>query len=256
MRYRALACDYDGTLAHDGRVAETTLAALDRLLASRRQLIMVTGRELDDLGKIFAHLHLFEWVVAENGGLLYHPASKREKLLGERPSQTFINRLRARDVAPLAVGRVIVATCHPHEMAVLDTIREFGLELQMIFNKGAVMVLPAGVNKATGLSAALAEMKLSPHNVVGVGDAENDHAFLGLCGFSAAVANALPTLKERADLVLQGDHGDGVQELIDALIRDDLRGVRKTSHRGHREDREKKERKGGDPLWDGQENVS
>ena len=48
----------------------------------------------------------------------------------------------------------------------------------MIFNKGAVMILPSGVNKATGLAAALEELGLSPHNVVGVGDAENDHAFL------------------------------------------------------------------------------
>src|SRR5438270_10044233 len=82
MRYLALATDYDGTLAHHGRVAESTLAALQRLLASGRRLILVTGRELDDLRTVFDHWQLFEWVVAENGALLYHPASKREKLLG------------------------------------------------------------------------------------------------------------------------------------------------------------------------------
>ena len=60
----------------------------------------------------------------------------------------------------------------------LEAIRDLGLELQIIFNKGAVMVLPAGVNKASGLAVALARLGLSPHNVVGVGDAENDHAFL------------------------------------------------------------------------------
>src|SRR5207302_6436284 len=116
---------------------------------------------------------------------------------------------------PVSVGRVIVATWQPHEHAVLEAIHELGLELQVIFNKGAVMVLPAGVNKATGLAAALEEMGLSPHNAVGVGDAENDHAFLGLCECSAVVANALPSLKERADLVTRGDHGAGVVELIE-----------------------------------------
>ena len=65
------------------------------------------------------------------------------------------------------------------------------------------------MNKATGLSAALEELDLSPHNVVGVGDAENDHAFLSLCEFSAAVANALPMLKERADFVTERSHGAG-----------------------------------------------
>src|SRR5207302_8744197 len=93
----------------------------------------------------------------------------------------------------------------------------------VIFNKDAVMVLPAGVNKATGLATALAEMSLSPHNAVGIGDAENDHAMLALCECSAAVANALPVVKEKADIVIRGDHGAGVAELIDELIANDLR---------------------------------
>jgi hydroxymethylpyrimidine pyrophosphatase-like HAD family hydrolase len=117
---------------------------------------------------------------------------------------------------------VIVATWTPHETEVLKTIREMGLELQVIFNKEAVMVLPVGVNKATGLSAALAAMGMSPHEVVGVGDAENDHAFLSICGCGAAVSNALPALKQRADLVTRGDRGAGVAELIEELVADDL----------------------------------
>jgi energy-coupling factor transporter ATP-binding protein EcfA2 len=94
--------------------------------------------------------------------------------------------------------------------------------LQVIFNKGAVMVLPAGVNKATGLACALERLGLSAHNAVGIGDAENDHALLRSCECSAAVANALPTLKDTADIVTNGDHGAGVTELIDALLKDDL----------------------------------
>src|SRR5262249_30903748 len=102
------------------------------------------------------------------------------------------------------------------------TIKDHGLELQVIFNKGAVMILPAGVNKATGLAAALTRMGLSPHNAIGVGDAENDHALLALCECGVAVANALPTLKEAADFVTTGARGAGVTELIGALLRDDL----------------------------------
>jgi HAD superfamily hydrolase (TIGR01484 family) len=87
---------------------------------------------------------------------------------------------------------VIVATWTPHEQVVLDTIRALGLELQVIFNKGAVMVLPSGVNKAFGLRAALAELALSAHNTVAIGDAENDHALLAECELGVAVDNALP----------------------------------------------------------------
>jgi hypothetical protein len=225
VRYLALACDYDGTLARQGRVDEPTLAALRRVLASGRKLILVTGRELDDLQSVFSHLELFEWVVAENGALLYRPATREENLLGESPPPRFVAALRDQGVQPLSVGRVIVATWRPHEHKVLQVIHDQGLELQIIFNKDAVMVLPAGVNKATGLAAALREMKLSQLNVVGVGDAENDHAFLSACGCSAAVANALPALKERADLVTRRDHGAGVAELIDLLVGNDLAGL-------------------------------
>ncbi len=225
MRYHALACDYDGTLAHHGRVSDETVAALERLRGSGRRLIMVTGREYDDLQKNFPRLEIFENVVAENGAMLYFPKARKEKVLAEPPREDFVKLLKARGVSPLSVGRSIVATWEPHETVVLKAIHDLGLEMQVIFNKGAVMVLPSGVNKATGLKTALHELGLSPHNAVGIGDAENDHAFLSLCECAVAVANALPTIKEEADIVTRGDHGAGVIELCESLLRDDLRSV-------------------------------
>ncbi|MGH8514180.1 MAG: HAD-IIB family hydrolase, partial [Gammaproteobacteria bacterium] len=224
MRYLALACDYDATLATNGQVDATTITALERLLASGRRLLLVTGRELEDLVAAFPRLDLFDWVIAENGALLYRPSTREEKLLADTPPPEFVATLRERNV-PLSVGRVIVATFEPNETTVLEVIRDLGLELQVIFNKGAVMVLPSGVNKATGLAAALEELKLSAHNVVGVGDAENDHAFLQLCECSAAVANALPAVMDHADFVTRADHGAGARELIDKILKDDLRSL-------------------------------
>jgi HAD superfamily hydrolase (TIGR01484 family) len=223
MRYFALATDYDGTLAHDGVVGPETIAALEHLRATGRKLILVTGRELAGLLRAFPRIELFDRVVAENGALIYCPATREEQPLGEAPPEAFVAALRAQGVAPLSVGRVIVATWQPNETVVLKIIRDLGLELQVIFNKGAVMVLPSGINKATGLAAALDQLGLSVHNVVGVGDAENDHAFMSLCECSVAVANALPLLKERAEYVTRGDHGAGVVELIDMIVTDDLR---------------------------------
>jgi hydroxymethylpyrimidine pyrophosphatase-like HAD family hydrolase/energy-coupling factor transporter ATP-binding protein EcfA2 len=225
VRYHLLATDYDGTLAHGGAVSDRTLDALKRLLGSGRRLVMVTGRELPDLQKVFSHLDLFELVVAENGALLYRPAAKTSKRLAAPPPPEFVEELRERGVAPMSVGEVVVATWEPHSQAVLDAIRDRGLELQVIFNKGAVMVLPTGVNKASGLMAALAELKMSAHNAVGVGDAENDHSFMKLCEASAAVANALPAVKQTANLVTESDHGDGVVELVDRMLKDDLASI-------------------------------
>jgi hydroxymethylpyrimidine pyrophosphatase-like HAD family hydrolase/GTPase SAR1 family protein len=221
MRYLALAADYDGTLAHDGVVAPHVIEGLQRLAASGRKLLLVTGRELDELLGIFPEITLFDRVVAENGALLYRPRTNERHLLTAEPPQVFIDELRRRRV-PLSLGSSIVATVRPHETAVLETIRDLGLELQVIFNKGAVMVLPASVNKATGLLEALKELGLSLHNVVAVGDGENDHAMLDAAEFSTAVANAVPFLQEKADFITQRTHGDGVLELIDGLLANDL----------------------------------
>jgi HAD superfamily hydrolase (TIGR01484 family) len=222
VRYHALACDYDGTLATHGQVDDATLAALDRLRASRRKLILVTGRQLPDLMLVFPRLDLFDRVVAENGAILYRPSDRSERTLAEPPPAEFVAALRRRGVSPLSTGRAIVATWEPQETAVLQVIRELGLELQVIFNRGAVMILPSGVNKATGMDAALTDLRLSRHNAVGVGDAENDHAFLARCECAVAVANALAPLKERADLVTAGERGAGVAELIGRLLESDL----------------------------------
>jgi HAD superfamily hydrolase (TIGR01484 family) len=203
-------------------VDDATLAALERVRTSRRKLILVTGRQLADLREVFPRLELFDRVVVENGAVLYRPSDRLERSLAEPPPEIFVEALRRRKVSPVSVGRVIVATWVPHETAVLDAIRELGLELQVIFNKGAVMVLPSGVNKATGMDAALLELGLSRHETVGVGDAENDHAFLARCECSVAVANALEPLKERADFVTVGERGAGVIELIGQLVESDL----------------------------------
>src|SRR5688500_20361299 len=113
MRYLALATDYDGTLAHDGAVDHAAVSTLERLRATGRRIILVTGRTLDDLVRVCPHLPLFDRVVAENGALLYRPDNKSETLLGERPPHKFIDTLRHRGVAPLSVGQVIVAAWPP-----------------------------------------------------------------------------------------------------------------------------------------------
>ncbi|HZJ61959.1 MAG TPA: HAD-IIB family hydrolase [Kofleriaceae bacterium] len=231
MRYHVLAADYDGTLAHHGHIEEATWAALHRLRDSGRKVVMVTGRQLDDLLGLLPEPELFARIVAENGAVIHVPATKETRALAEPPPAAFADELRRRGVDRVTAGRVIVASWEPHQNAILHAIRDLGLELQVIFNKGAVMVLPTGVNKATGLVAALAELGLSPRNTVAVGDAENDHALLVACECGAAVANALPALKGHADVVLAGDHGAGVAELIDRLIANDLADSAPARHR-------------------------
>jgi len=224
MKWHALATDFDGTIATDGVVDEPTRLALVRLRSANVRTFLVTGRELSDFKPMGLFLPVFDMIIAENGAVLYDPGSGETRALGAPPPEALIAELSRRGVSPLGVGTSIVATREPHETIVIEVIKELGLELQVIFNKGAVMILPSGINKASGLQAALKIFGLSPGNVIAVGDAENDHAFLELCGLPVAVANALPGLKEKAALVTQHSAGAGVTELIDSALRGELDG--------------------------------
>ncbi|MCC6194518.1 MAG: HAD family hydrolase [Burkholderiales bacterium] len=222
MRYLALASDYDGTLASEGVMSVECGAALARLRRSGRRAILVTGRRLDDLRSVCPHLDVFDYVVGENGALAYAPQTRELTLLGKPPPAAFIERLTHLGVGGIEVGKVMVATWLPHHVKVLQVIQEMGLDLRIVFNRTAVIVLPAGIDKATGLDHALRKLGLSFHEVVGVGDAENDLAFLQRCECPVAVANAVPPVRELAAFVTQGNAGRGVTELIEELIATDL----------------------------------
>ena len=217
MRYQALATDYDGTLATQGEVDGETIQALLNFQSQGRKLILLTGRELEELFSVFPGCRIFHRIVAENGAVLYDPLRGTIGIAGEAPPYQFLDELKGRNVKPLRCGRVIVSTRQPHATVVQETINEMRLSYRLILNKNAVMVLPAGVDKVSGLLWALRELDLTPQRTVGVGDAENDLEFLSICGLSVAVENALPVVRDHAHWTTMQPRGTGVQELISRL---------------------------------------
>ena len=222
MNVHAFATDYDGTIADANRVAEPTAQALERVRATGRKVLLVTGRMLPDLRSVCPDIdRMFDAVVAENGALVYFPDRRELRTLGDPPEPALIEALRRRGVR-FDLGAAILATDAPFAEATLAAIQETGVNRTLVFNKGALMLLPGGVTKGTGLSIALAALELSPHNMVGIGDAENDHAFLALSECAVAVADAVPALRERADYVTRAPSAAGVVEFIEEHLLHDL----------------------------------
>jgi HAD superfamily hydrolase (TIGR01484 family) len=221
VNVHVFATDYDGTIAERNQVSETTARTLARVRATGRKVVLVTGRLLPDLQRVCPDAErMFDAIVAENGATVYFPERREVRRLGDAPEPALVEALQRRGVR-LDVGTSILATDAPFAEAAVAAIRETGVERTLVFNKDALMLLPGGVTKGTGLAAVLTALQLSAHNTVAVGDAENDHAFLAMSECAVAVADAVPALRERADYVTRAPAARGVVEFIEEhLLRD------------------------------------
>jgi hypothetical protein len=203
MKLAAIAADYDGTIAVDGAldpaVREAIGAARDQGIA----VILVTGRRLADLRRVAGDLDCFDVVVAENGGVIEFPASGRHVVLSHPPNRAFTDELERRGV-PFVTGETVVETDATWAATMLDVVQRLEQPLILAFNRGRLMALPPAVAKSTGLRQALFALRLSIHNTVGIGDAENDHDLLDACEVGAAVSWGSAALRSVADEVIEG----------------------------------------------------
>jgi hydroxymethylpyrimidine pyrophosphatase-like HAD family hydrolase len=205
MRLSVVALDYDGTIndgaGHlDGAVRAAIVALRSRGIA----VLIVTGRRVEHLREGIGDLRIVDAIVAETGAVVVFPASGRTLFLGRHPPRAFLDELSKRNVGFVA-GECIVEMDAVHAQAVLDIIHELELPLVLLFNRSRLMVLPQSVSKGTGLRDALTAMRLSVHNTLAIGDAENDHEMLSVAEVGAAVSWGSGALQRIADEVVHGD---------------------------------------------------
>jgi hydroxymethylpyrimidine pyrophosphatase-like HAD family hydrolase len=209
---RALAVDYDGTLTDGGPPGAAVLQALADARARGVAIVLVTGRILSELRAEMPDADaVFDAIVGENGAVL--AIGGVDRILAPMVAPALDDVLRRRGIG-FRRGQAILAAWSHDATAVFEAIGAVGLEDHIIHNRGAIMVVPPGVTKGSGVVQALAALGISPHCAVGVGDAENDHSLLDTCELGAAVANAIPSLLAHADIRLRGRSGDGIIELL------------------------------------------
>ncbi len=209
--FRAVAFDLDGTLARDDRVAPEVVAALDDARRDRA-LVLVTGRVRAELDRVFPGLaDHFDVVVTENGAVLHDHDGPR--LLAD-PVEPALDAVLERKGIAFRRGQVLLEISGHDGPATVAALAQLGLDHQVVRNRGAAMVLPAGITKGSGVRRALASLGLSAHNAIAVGDAENDLSLLRAAEVGVAVADAVPSLAERADLVTARPDGAGVVEVL------------------------------------------
>lgn len=213
MKLAALAIDYDGTIALDGKFDPAVRAAIADARRRGIAAILVTGRRLDDLRSVAGDLSGFDAVVAENGAVLEFPPSGRHALMSHPPNPLVLQELRQRRV-DFAAGEAVIESDASSAATVLEIIRRLEQPLSLAFNRGRLMLLPPPVAKSTGLRQALFVLRLSIHNTIGIGDAENDHDLLDACEVGAAVEWGSAALRAVADEVIAGTGPAAVADYI------------------------------------------
>ncbi len=231
MLFKALACDFDGTLASQDRIGDPALVALRQAREAGLHLILVTGRTFFELTRVCECLDLFDAVVAENGAVLYFPRDAMIRDQGPLPPTRLLAELDRRGIS-YQVGRVIVGTARADERGVCEALKAAGVSRDLVYNRGALMLLPAGISKGKGVERVLRSLGVSFQDVLALGDAENDVAFFEACGWGACPANGVAGLKERADWVFAGENGEGVAAAITGpIIHGLLSGRHSARHR-------------------------
>ena len=217
MRFSVLALDFDGTIATHDVLDPDVRQAISELRAQNVVVVLVTGRILDDLRRVVGDLHFVDAVVAENGAALAFPETGYEVAKAPPPPARLIDELRRQGI-PFRAGTAVVEADAADAVRLLAVLQRLELPLVLAFNRGRVMLLPQAISKATGLVEALTILRLSPHNAIGIGDAENDHELLRACEVGVAVAWGSETLKAAADVVLPGDGPRAVAGYIRGLL--------------------------------------
>ena len=216
MKLCVLAVDFDGTIAAADVMDPDVRAALAGLRAQGVVVLVATGRILEDLENVAGDLHFADAVVAENGSVVAFPDSGYSTIIGRPPPDAFLAALRQAGVA-FQAGRVVVECDARDATRILDIVRKLELPLALAFNRGRLMILPQTISKATGVRQALTILRLSPHNAVAIGDAENDHELLQACEVGVAVEWGSAALQASADYVLPGSGPRAVAGYIRSL---------------------------------------
>ncbi len=216
VKFLVLALDFDGTIARNDILDPAVRSAIAELRGRGVVVILVTGRILEDLRRVAGGLHFIDAVVAENGAVIEFPDTGYSTTLAQPPPASMLNELRNQNI-PYAAGRSVVEADASEAPRILSILQRLEVPMVLAFNRSRVMVLPQAVSKATGLREALTILRLSAHNALAIGDAENDHELLRVCEVGVAVGWGSEALKAVADYVLPGDGPPAVATFIRTL---------------------------------------
>ena len=218
---KAIALDVDGTITNKNRRAcVSAIKAIHQAEDSGIPVIIVTGNMLCSSKMISTLLGTTGGLVAENGGIIETP--KGRKVLGDfSKCENAYNYLKSKhdvekvDLSSHRISEIALTRKIPVEV-IKETLKDF--EVKIYDSKFAIHLTDPAVSKGSSLKMVAEDLGINVHDIIAIGDSENDMEFLEVAGFKVAVANANPELKDIADYVTTSYYGDGAAEAIHKFV--------------------------------------
>ena len=252
-----LALDIDDTIVtHLGSVNERVVEAVGRATDAGINVVLSTGRTISTTAPIARALGLDGWAVCSNGALLamvepetivetvtFDPRSILDRIVTLLPDAVYavedthgvfhatrifgagslglsLREVPFEHLLKEPVVRLVVRSDEHVETGFGEIVEQMGLHT-VIFGVGDTAWMdigPTGVSKATMLAKLCTRLDVNPARTVAVGDSWNDIDMLAWAGTGVAMGSAPRAVTNVADAMTDATPGDGVAEVIDALL--------------------------------------
>ncbi len=84
--------------------------------------------------------------------------------------------------------------------------------------------MPKGITKAYGISLLAKDLAIEQEEIMTIGDEENDLPMIEYAGLGVAMENAVPRVKELADVITDTNDNDGVAKAVEKFVLEPLKG--------------------------------
>ena len=203
-KIKLLIFDLDSTLAPIGKgMGEEELQAFRAIDSLGIPIVVASGKTCDYLCGFLRQIGLREPImIGENGAVIrfgvdlppkqYYrvPFSKEATKSLKKIKEILEERFPHIWFQPNKIGVTPFPTTEKEFCqieAILEDYKDVLKDVVIYRHVDSFDIVPAGIDKATGISYLLERMEISPKEIVAVGDGVNDYSMFALAGFSVGV---------------------------------------------------------------------
>jgi len=223
---RFVAVDIDGTLTFVNRRLDIAgVGALQKAEDLGLPVVLATGNVLAFAETAAIMLGTSGPLIAEDGGIVYDPASGWERVFGDRVDAEHGLAVLERKFGPLQQTRSSksrltgISLKHTIEAGAAEELfRREGLNLVVVDLGLTIHLRSPNVNKGNALRKVASFLRVPLAEVAAIGNGLNDVEMLEVAGLSFAVANSDEAVKRVCTHVTSEPYGKGVAEAIEKIL--------------------------------------